>query len=98
MVQFSKILRGRSSVWLERRPVTPEVASSSLVGPASSREGGFSDFAESLFLWCFFIVPYFIPYKLFVQSSSLFAKDFSMLVKHEVPQCGKVVRYENVYK
>ena len=26
--------RGRSSVWLERRPVTPEVASSSLVGPA----------------------------------------------------------------
>ncbi len=25
---------GRSSVWLERRPVTPEVASSSLVGPA----------------------------------------------------------------
>ncbi len=24
---------GRSSVWLERRPVTPEVASSSLVGP-----------------------------------------------------------------
>ena len=27
-------MRGRSSVWLERRPVTPEVASSSLVGPA----------------------------------------------------------------
>ena len=26
--------RGRSSVWLERRLVTPEVASSSLVGPA----------------------------------------------------------------
>ena len=26
--------RGRSSVWLERWPVTPEVASSSLVGPA----------------------------------------------------------------
>ncbi len=26
--------RGRSSVWLERRPVTPEVASSSLVAPA----------------------------------------------------------------
>ena len=29
-----KKLRGRSSVWLERRPVTPEVASSSLVAPA----------------------------------------------------------------
>ena len=27
-------LRGRSSVWLERLPVTQEVASSSLVGPA----------------------------------------------------------------
>jgi hypothetical protein len=27
-------IRGRSSVWLERRPVTPEVASSSLVAPA----------------------------------------------------------------
>ncbi len=27
-------MRGRSSVWLERRPVKPEVASSSLVGPA----------------------------------------------------------------
>ena len=28
---------GRSSVWLERRPVTPEVASSSLVGPAMEK-------------------------------------------------------------
>ena len=28
-------IRGRSSVWLERRPVTPEVASSSLVAPAT---------------------------------------------------------------
>jgi hypothetical protein len=31
--RFLKI-RGRSSVWLERLPVTQEVASSSLVGPA----------------------------------------------------------------
>ena len=29
-----KFTRGRSSVWLERLPVTQEVASSSLVGPA----------------------------------------------------------------
>ena len=29
---FSK--RGRSSIWLERRPVTPEAAGSSPVGPA----------------------------------------------------------------
>ena len=28
------LIRGRSSVWLERLPVTQEVASSSLVGPA----------------------------------------------------------------
>ncbi len=34
--EFSKILWGRSSVWLERLPVTQEVASSSLVGPASN--------------------------------------------------------------
>ena len=32
---YIKRPRGRSSVWLERRPVTPEVASSSLVGPAT---------------------------------------------------------------
>ena len=32
---FLKKIRGRSSVWLERRPVTPEVASSSLVAPAT---------------------------------------------------------------
>ena len=29
------LVRGCSSVWLERRPVTPEVASSSLVTPAT---------------------------------------------------------------
>ena len=29
-------VRGRSSAWLERWPVTPEVASSSLVGPATA--------------------------------------------------------------
>ena len=34
--------RGRSSVWLERRPVTSEVASSSLVVPAS-KQSHFSD-------------------------------------------------------
>jgi hypothetical protein len=31
----SVFLRGRSSAWLERRPVTPEVASSNLVAPAN---------------------------------------------------------------
>ncbi|MDH3775433.1 MAG: hypothetical protein OER59_00090, partial [Desulfobulbaceae bacterium] len=41
--------------------VTPEVASSSLVGPASSREKGFSDFAESLFLWFLFLFPTVFP-------------------------------------
>ena len=36
----STFSRGRSSVWLERRPVTPEVASSSLVVPAILEETG----------------------------------------------------------
>ena len=31
---MTALIRGRSSVWLERLPVTQEVASSSLVGPA----------------------------------------------------------------
>ncbi len=35
---YIKRPRGRSSVWLERRPVTPEVASSSLVGPATFQQ------------------------------------------------------------
>ncbi len=30
---------GRSSAWLERRPVTPEVASSILVAPANYNKG-----------------------------------------------------------
>ena len=33
MVQFHSSLWGRSSVWLERRPVTPEAAGSSPVAP-----------------------------------------------------------------
>ena len=35
----SVFFRGRSSAWLERRPVTPEVASSNLVVPASYIRG-----------------------------------------------------------
>ena len=44
-------MRGRSSVGLECRPVTPKVASSSLVGPAikfrgSKVEGGIAQMVE----------------------------------------------------
>ena len=35
-IKNEKVMRGRSSVRLERWPVTPEVASSSLVGPAKN--------------------------------------------------------------
>ena len=51
--------RGRSSVWLERLPVTQEVASSSLVGPAvtSTQYTSFYEIKENLFIdedWYYF--------------------------------------------
>ena len=41
-------IRERSSVWLERMPVTHEVASSSLVGPAI--------FEQLHIMWSFFVL------------------------------------------
>ena len=42
-------IRGRSSAWLERRPVTPEVASSILVAPANIIKG-LADFGGPFFI------------------------------------------------
>ena len=52
--------RGRSSVWLERRPVTPEAAGSSPVDPATQplAVAGFAETVPHLYANLYVIYPY----------------------------------------